>query len=107
MMHGNMEINMYMKYMFTDKYKKQEGNPFTENSKNWHVWIDIAISNSENDKDLNIDKMMKYTELDYEYYDETLNDFVDMGYLECVYFNEQAIKEIYKNIFKKVGISYE
>lgn len=78
---------MYMKYVITEKFSKLKENPYFEDTRAWHVYIDICCThNVKTGLEVDIDKMMKEHSQDYDYYDDILLLMVDDSLLECVYF---------------------
>jgi hypothetical protein len=77
---------MTMIYKITKKFTKLDKNPYFEDTRAWHTFIDICCThNVVEGYELNIDLMMKEHSQTYDYYDDTLLLFVEDGLLECIY----------------------
>jgi hypothetical protein len=77
---------MVMFYRITKKFEQLDENPYFEDTRAWHTYIDICCThNIRENVELNIDLMVKEHSQNHNYYDDTLLLFVEDGLLECVY----------------------
>lgn len=80
---------MKMDYKITKKFietNQNIGNPYDENTKSWHIWIDLCTSQIVIKPIIvDIDRMLDHHDLEWEYYIDDIQQLVDDGYLNIIY----------------------
>lgn len=79
-----MSKQIIMNYRITKKMNDQDSNPYFEDTRAWHVWIDICVL-YDGLADIDIDRLCKYHSMTPDYYEDTLGLFCEDGYLEPIY----------------------
>lgn len=75
---------MTLTYHLTDLFHSTHENPFDEDTRLWHVWVDICTTHGDG-PELNIDYMMSHHGMNWDYYTDALEELTECGYLKRVY----------------------
>ena len=89
-----MKLSMY--YQTTEKFvlTAHRENPYEENTKAWHIFMDLCTSQNTNKPiEVDVDVMLSEHGTEWSYYVDDIGVLVEDGYLDIIYETIERTKE--------------